>query len=138
MIWMKEGKHYKRMEEEIKSGMMKGFTLVKFISTLENWVFEYNISPYAKLRGEEEIQKKIGDQEAIFSLQDKIQEVLFKEMAENNPVLYQILINKIGVDDYSTIWTVKTRNAKIGMSRHIPKGTMLLVLHPEDYQELEQ
>ena len=132
---MKEGEHYERREETIEGGFMKGYTFVRFITTLGNWRFEYNISPEATHRGEDEIQKKIGDREAILALQQTINETIFKGMTKN-PVLYDIMIKTIHKHSIP-FYPTKAREAIVGVSREIPEGKMLLILNPKDFQVLE-
>lgn len=141
MIWLKEGEHYHKKEKTIKGGIGDGSKLIR-LQTRQFYV-QNVISAEENLRasqGDKDAKRmiKLYELEMLRELQDYYHKMILKDMAENNPVLYEIAIRASSVHVHSfPFYPMKTRQAKVGVSQHVPKGTMLLMLHPEDFQVLE-
>ncbi len=139
LIWLKEGEHYTKKEKIIKGGIGDGSKLIR-LETKQLYV-QNVISAEENLRasqGDEDAKRmiKLYELEMLRELQDHFHKMILKDMVKNNPILYEILIKATSESSFP-FYPLKSRQAKVGLSQHIPKGTMLLMLHPEDFQVLE-
>jgi len=130
MSWLKEEEHFK-IDIEKEPGVGERFTLIA------HW-FQKSamLSEAAFIRcSDKEVLRKRTIARMVHELEEYHHEVMFKAMTKNLPITARISIKY--PDTYYQPASY-FRDARVGMSRHIPEGTMLLIVHPKDYIELEE
>jgi hypothetical protein len=136
-MWLEEGKHY---QFEINRRVGVGYDLtLQTISFYEvNTLSDEYLIRFGNTDEDRETIFKRSKQMMLLRVQDRMREMLLKPFIESNPLIYEIYIKPIHphLSPYP-IYPLNTRHTQVSVSPYVPKGQMILVMHPEDYHELE-